>query len=318
MAGPKLLCQLRPGHLVFTKKKKKGVRHLSLIISQLFNGLQTGSVYALVALGYSMVYGIILLLNFAHGDIIMVGAYTAFYAMTSFHLHPIVSVVLAVVVSTLLGVVIEKVAYTPLRSAPRLSLLITAIGISFLLENGAQLLFGADTKSMDVIVPGNVTFGSTTISYAAILTILVSLASMGVLTFLVQKTKLGKAMRAVSEDMGAAQLMGISLNKTISFTFAVGSALAGIGSVLYLCAYPQASPTMGSMLGLKAFVAAVLGGIGSIPGAMIGGLAIGILEAIVAAIGLSVWKDGVVFAILIVVLLCKPTGILGHKVTEKV
>ena len=291
---------------------------MSLFVSQLFNGLQTGSVYALVALGYSMVYGIILLLNFAHGDIIMVGAYTAFYAMTAFHLHPILSVVLAVVTSTLLGVVIEKVAYTPLRSAPRLSLLITAIGISFLLENGTQLLFGADTKSMDTLVPGNVSFGSITISYTAILTIIVAVIAMVALTLLVQKTKLGKAMRAVSEDMGAAQLMGISLNKTISFTFAVGSALAGIGSVLYLCAYSQASPTMGSMLGLKAFVAAVLGGIGSIPGAMIGGFAIGLLEALVAAVGLSVWKDAVVFAILIVVLLVKPSGIMGHPVTEKV
>ena len=291
---------------------------MSLFVSQLFNGLQTGSVYALVALGYSMVYGIILLLNFAHGDIIMVGAYTAFYAMTAFHLHPILSVVLAVVTSTLLGVVIEKVAYTPLRSAPRLSLLITAIGISFLLENGAQLLFGADTKSMDTLVPGNASFGSVTISYTAILTIIVAVIAMVTLTLLVQKTKLGKAMRAVSEDMGAAQLMGISLNKTISFTFAVGSALAGIGSVLYLCAYSQASPTMGSMLGLKAFVAAVLGGIGSIPGAMIGGFAIGLLEALVAAVGLSVWKDAVVFAILIVVLLVKPSGIMGHPVTEKV
>lgn len=291
---------------------------MSLFVSQLFNGLQTGSVYALVALGYSMVYGIILLLNFAHGDIIMIGAYTAFYAMTAFHLHPIFSVVLAVITSTLLGVVIEKVAYTPLRSAPRLSLLITAIGISFLLENGAQLLFGADTKSMDTLVPGNVTFGPVTVSYTAILTIIVAVIAMVALTLLVQKTKLGKAMRAVSEDMGAAQLMGISLNKTISFTFAVGSALAGIGSVLYLCAYSQASPTMGSMLGLKAFVAAVLGGIGSIPGAMIGGFAIGLLEALVSAVGLSVWKDGVVFAILIVVLLVKPTGILGRPQTEKV
>ena len=291
---------------------------MSLFVSQLFNGLQTGSVYALVALGYSMVYGIILLLNFAHGDIIMVGAYTAFYAMTAFHLHPIFSVVLAVITSTLLGVVIEKVAYTPLRSAPRLSLLITAIGISFLLENGAQLLFGADTKSMDTLVPGNVTFGPVTVSYTAILTIIVAVIAMVALTLLVQKTKLGKAMRAVSEDMGAAQLMGISLNKTISFTFAVGSALAGIGSVLYLCAYSQASPTMGSMLGLKAFVAAVLGGIGSIPGALVGGFAIGLLEALVAAVGLSVWKDAVVFAILIVVLLVKPSGIMGHPVTEKV
>lgn len=291
--------------------------NLSLLLSQLFNGLQTGSIYALVALGYSMVYGIILLLNFAHGDIIMVGAYAAFYAMTNFHLHPIVSVIIAVITSTLLGVVIEKVAYTPLRKAPRLSLLITAIGISFLLENGAQLLFGSDTKSMDPIVPGNISLGSVTISNAALLTIVVTIIAMAALTVVVQKTKLGKAMRAVSEDMGAAQLMGISLNRTISFTFAIGSALAGIGSVLYLCAYQQASPTMGSMLGLKAFVAAVLGGIGSIPGAMIGGFAIGLLEALVSAVGLSIWKDGVVFAILIVVLLVKPTGILGRPQMEK-
>lgn len=292
--------------------------NFSLILSQLVNGLQTGSVYALVALGYSMVYGIILLLNFAHGDIIMIGAYTAFYAMTTFQLHPLFSVLLAVIVSTVLGVVIEKVAYTPLRSAPRLSLLITAIGVSFLLENGAQLLFGADTKSMTPMVSGTLTIGSTSISYAALITIVVSVIAMVLLSLLVSKTKLGKAMRAVSEDMGAAELMGISLNKTISFTFAVGSALAGIGSVLYLCAYPQVSPTMGSMLGLKAFVAAVLGGIGSIPGAMIGGFAIGLLETLVSAAGLSVWKDGVVFAILILVLLIKPTGILGRKITEKV
>ena len=297
------------------KRKKGRDARMSLVIAQIINGLQTGSIFALVALGYSMVYGIILLLNFAHGDIIMVGAYMTFYAITTFHLHPLLSVVLAVVVSTLLGVVIEKVAYTPLRSAPRLSLLITAIGISFLLENGAQLIFGADSKSM---VTGNLSVGGISISYAALITILVSVAAMLLLTFLVQGTKLGKAMRAVSEDMGAAQLMGININKTISFTFAVGSALAGIGSVLYMCAYPQASPTMGSMLGLKAFVAAVLGGIGSIPGAVIGGFAIGMAEALVSAAGLSVWKDGVVFAILIVVLLVKPTGILGRPITEKV
>ena len=291
---------------------------MSLVIAQIINGLQSGSIYALVALGYSMVYGIILLLNFAHGDIIMVGAYMTYYAITSFHLHPLLSVLLAVLASTLLGVVIEKVAYTPLRSAPRLSLLITAIGVSFLLENGAQLLFGADTKSMDTMVTGNLTLGSVNISYAALLTIVVSVVAMLALSFLVQGTKLGKAMRAVSEDMGAAQLMGININRTISFTFAVGSALAGIGSVLYLCAYPQASPTMGSMLGLKAFVAAVLGGIGSIPGAMVGGIAIGLCECFVSAIGLSAWKDAVTFAILIIVLLVKPTGFLGRKVQEKV
>ena len=293
---------------------------MSYVFSQTVNALQLGSIYALVALGYTMVYGIILLLNFAHGDIIMVGAYVTYYAMTSFHLHPLVSVVLAVVMSTLLGVVIEKVAYTPLRSAPRLSLLITAIGISFLLENGAQLLFGTDTKSMaqDPLIPGTLTVGGVSITYAALITILVSVVSMVALTLLVQRTKLGKAMRAVSEDMGAAQLMGISLNRTISFTFAVGSALAGIGSELHIASYFQASPMMGSMLGLKAFVAAVLGGIGSIPGAMIGGFAIGVVETLVTAAGRSTWKDGVVFAILIVVLLLKPTGILGKQITEKV
>ncbi len=290
----------------------------STFIAQIINGLQTGSVYALVALGYSMVYGIILLLNFAHGDIIMIGSYMVYYAIASFALPPAVAVILAVLVSTALGVTIEKVAYTPLRSAPRLSLLITAIGISFLLENGAQLLFGADQKSMSPMVSGNIVVGKVIVSYAALVTIAVTVAVMIVLSMFVNKTKMGKAMRAVSEDMGAAQLMGISLNRTISLTFAIGSALAGIGAVLYLCAYPQASPTMGSMLGIKAFVAAVLGGIGSIPGAMIGGFAIGLLEALVAAAHLSMWKDAAVFLILIIVLLFKPTGFLGKKIQEKV
>ena len=295
----------------------------STLLNQLINGLQSGSIFALVALGYSMVYGIILLLNFAHGDIIMVGAYAAWMCMVNFNLHPLLSIVIAVIVSTLMGVIIEKVAYTPLRSAPRLSLLITAIGISFLLENGFQLIFGSGAKDMTQAVRPLTSgpaleLGSVSINFTALVTIVISVVAMAVLTFLVNKTRMGKAMRAVSEDMGAAQLMGISLNKTISYTFAIGSALAGIGSVLYLCAYPQASPTMGSMLGLKAFVAAVLGGIGSIPGAMIGGFLIGIAEALVTAVGLSVWKDGVVFAILVVVLLIKPTGLLGHKTQEKV
>ena len=295
------------------------MRLFSIIISQIINGLQSGSIYALVALGYSMVYGIILLLNFAHGDIIMVGAYVVWYSTANLGLHPIPSMLLAVVASTLLGVGIEKLAYTPLRSAPRLSLLITAIGVSFLLENGFQLIFGAGARTVPNLITGpSFRVGSVTVSFAAMLTIVVSLLCMAALTFLVQKTKLGKAMRAVSEDMSAAQLMGISLNRTISFTFAMGSALAGVGSVLYLCTYAQASPTMGSMLGLKAFVAAVLGGIGSLPGAMIGGLAIGLTEALVSAAGLSVWKDGAVFAILIVVLLVKPTGLLGKPIVEKV
>ena len=293
----------------------------STLVSQVFNGLQSGSVYALVALGYSMVYGIIMLLNFAHGDIIMVGAYIAWITMTLFSLPPVIGIILAIVGCTLLGVLIEKIAYTPLRKSPRLSLLITAIGISFFLENFVQLDFimGAGAKSIPAIISGpNISLGSTNISFVAIVTIMVSVLSMILLTLLVQKTKMGKAMRAVSEDMGAAQLMGISVNRTISFKFAVGSALAGIGAVLYSSAYPQASPMMGSMLGLKAFVAAVLGGIGSIPGAMIGGFVIGLLEALVSAVGLSVWKEGVVFAILIIVLLVKPTGIMGRVITEKV
>ena len=292
--------------------------NLSLLLSQLFNGLQTGSIYALVALGYSMVYGIILLLNFAHGDIIMVGAYAAFYAMTNFHLHPIVSVIIAVITSTLLGVVIEKVAYTPLRKAPRLSLLITAIGISFLLENGAQLLFGSDTKSMDPIVPGNISLGSVTISNAALLTIIVTIVAMAALTVVVQKTKLGKAMRAVSEDMGAAQLMGISLNRTISFTFAIGSALAAVASIFYGMSYVYIKPTTGAMPGIKAFTAAVFGGIGSVPGAMLGGILLGIIEQLSKTYISTLWADAIVFGVLVLVLVVKPTGLLGKTMNEKV
>ena len=292
--------------------------NLSLLLSQLFNGLQTGSIYALVALGYSMVYGIILLLNFAHGDIIMVGAYAAFYAMTNFHLHPIVSVIIAVITSTLLGVVIEKVAYTPLRKAPRLSLLITAIGISFLLENGAQLLFGSDTKSMDPIVPGNISLGSVTISNAALLTIIVTIIAMAALTVVVQKTKLGKAMRAVSENKEASTLVGINVNRTIVTTFAIGSGLAAVAALMYCAQYHTVTTTMGSMLGLKAFVAAVMGGIGLIPGAMLGGIVVGIIEALVTAYISSSLANAVVFLILIVMLLVKPAGILGKNVGEKV
>ena len=258
---------------------------MTVFFSQLINGLSLGSIYALIALGYSMVYGIILLLNFAHGDVIMVGAYMSWFVMNQ----------------------------------PRISLLITAIGVSFFLEYTAELVMGSGAK----VIPsyyGNKTFmiGSVPLGLTSVITLVVTVLSMLVLTFLVQKTKLGKAMRAVSEDMDAARLMGINVNSTISFTFAVGSALAGIGSVLYCCSYPQATPTMGSMLGLKAFVAAVLGGIGSIPGAMIGGIAIGLCECFVSAIGLSAWKDAVTFAILIIVLLVKPTGFLGRKVQEKV
>jgi len=291
-----------------------------LFISQLLNGLQLGSIYALVALGYSMVYGIIMLLNFAHGDIIMIGGYIALFSIAS-GVHPALAVVMAIVGCMLLAMLIEKAAYKPLRSAPRISLLITAIGVSMLLQNVAQLLFGAGARSFSsssIINAQNLSFGGIQISITAIVTIIVTIISMLVLTFLVQKTKMGKAMRAVSEDLGAAQLMGINVNHVVSFTFAVGAALAGIGAILYCCRYPLVSPTMGSLLGLKAFVAAVLGGIGSIPGAMVGGLAIGLAEVLVTAVGLSAWTDGVVFAILIIVLTFRPTGFFGRSMMEKV
>ena len=287
--------------------------------TQLLNGLQLGSIYALVALGYTMVYGIILLLNFAHGDIIMAGAYISWIAMAQLGMHPALAALLSIVGCMALGVAIDKIAYAPLREAPRLSVLITAIGVSYFLESGSQLIFGADAKVVPAFVNlTTVSVGSVTLSLTAILTVAITCISTVVLTFLVQKTRLGKAMRAVSEDMGAARLMGVNVNSTISFTFAVGSALAGIGAILYSMAYHQATPTMGIMLGTKAFVAAVLGGIGSIPGAVVGGLVVGFVEVAVAALGLSVWQDAVVFLLLIVVLVVKPTGLLGHAVTEKV
>ena len=258
-------------------------------VTQVLNGLQLVSIYALVALGYTMVYGIILLLNFAHGDIIMVGAYISWLVMSKLGLNPAIAVVLSIAGCMLLGVLIDKVAYAPLRDAPRLSILITAIGVSYFLENGSQLLFGADAKVVPAYTSvSNIQVGDLTLSFSAIVTVVVTAVATVVLTFLVQKTKLGKAMRAVSEDMGAARLMGINGTTTISFTFAVGSALAGIGAVLYCMAYTQASPTMGIMLGTKAFVAAVLGGIGSIPGAVIGGLLVGFPGGFLSAIDRSV------------------------------
>ncbi len=290
-----------------------------MFLTQVLNGLQLGSIYALVALGYTMVYGIILLLNFAHGDIIMFGSYVAWIALVQLGLNPAIAVLLAIFGCVVLGVLIDKVAYAPLREAPRLSILITAIGVSYLLENGVQLLLGADAKVVPSIIDlGTVQVFGSTLSGTALLTVAVTIVATVVLTLLVQKTRLGKAMRAVSEDMGAARLMGVNVNSTISFTFAVGSALAGIAAILYSMAYQQVFPTMGVMLGTKAFVAAVLGGIGSIPGAVIGGLIVGFSEVFVAAFGLSVWQDAVVFLLLILVLVVKPTGLLGRPVTEKV
>lgn len=293
---------------------------VKLFFSQLVNGLQLGSIYALIALGYSMVYGIIRLLNFAHGDVIMVGGYIALFTIAA-GIHPIFAVVLAIVGCVLLATLIYKSAYSPLGSAPRISLLITAIGVSMLLQNLAQLFFSANSHSFpasSIMPTKNFNIGGINISLTSIVTISVAIASMAGLTFLVQKTKTGKAMRAVSEDTEAAQLMGVNVGNIIMFTFAIGAALAGIGAILYCVRYPLVNPTMGSIPGLKAFIAAVLGGIGSIPGAMIGGFAIGLFEVLVTALGLSTWTDGIVFGILIVVLLVRPTGFMGQSMVEKV
>lgn len=289
-----------------------------LLLSQLINGIQIGSIYALVALGYSMVYGIVMLINFAHGDIIMVGSYCVWYAISRQGLHPALAVLFAVAFCALLGVLIEKVAYKPLRGSARISLLITAIGISLLLQNLMQLIFSATPRMFTNIFPGSVSLGSLHISVATLVTIGVSVVMMLGLTVLVTKTRAGKAMRAVSEDNETAQLMGINVNRTISFTFFIGSGLAAIAAVLYCCSYSQIQPTMGSMLGLKAFVAAVLGGIGSIPGAVIGGLAIGLAESFTKAYISSSLTDAVVFGILIVVLVIRPTGFFGRPFNEKV
>ena len=280
-----------------------------------------GSIYALVALGYTMVYGIIKLLNFAHGDIIMVGGYIALFSLTLGRMPPVLAALVTVAGCTLIAVIIEKLAYTPLRLAPRLSLLITAIGISILLQNLAQFFFTANDRPFpgQLLFPaGSVSLGGLSVTYTSIITIVLSIGSMAVLHFLVKYTKLGKAMRAVSEDQGAAQLMGINVNHIITFTFAVGAALAGVGALLYSVRFPLIFPTIGAMLGLKAFVAAVFGGIGSIAGTMVGGYAIGLLEALVTAAGLSRWVDGIVFALLIIVLMVRPTGLMGRPIMEKV
>ena len=287
----------------------------------LINGISLGSIYAIIALGYTMVYGIARMLNFAHGDIIMIGGYVAFLTFTSLNLSTILSIVLSVVVCAILGVTIERLAYKPLRQASSLSVLITAIGASYFLKNSAQLIFGAENKMFPNMLPkGNVVLfaGKLTISYLTIITILTCLIVMACLTLFVQKTKIGKAMRACSEDKGAASLMGINVNKTISLTFAIGSGLAAIASVLLCVTYPSLSPSLGSMPGIKAFTAAVFGGIGSIPGAFIGGLLLGIIENLTKAYISTQLSDAIVFGVLIVVLLIRPTGLLGKKRREKV
>lgn len=290
-------------------------------ISYLLSGVSLGSIYAIIALGYTMVYGIAKMLNFAHGDILMVGGYAAFIALNQLGLPILVSTLLSMVVCTLLGVVIEKVAYKPLRQANSLNVLITAIGVSYLLQNLALLLFGANPKSFTSFVPikpVKLAGGALTISGETIVTILCCLIIVGGLVTFINKTKAGQAMLAVSEDKGAATLMGVDVNKTISMTFAIGSALAAIGGILMCSAYPTLTPTTGAMPGIKAFVAAVLGGIGSIPGAFIGGIILGVLENLSKAYISSKLSDAIVFSVLIIVLLVKPTGILGKKIMEKV
>ncbi len=299
----------------------KGVKALMMsFISYLVNGISLGSIYALIALGYTMVYGIAKMLNFAHGDIIMVGGFTVFTAMSTEWCPVWLSVVIGIIVCTLLGVIVEKVAYKPLRNASPLAVLITAIGVSYLLQNVALIIFGSAAQSFTSVVKNvaPVTIGGVTISMETIISIVVSVIIMICLTFFINKTKAGKAMLAVSEDKGAAQLMGINVNSTISLTFAIGSALAGVASVLLCSSYPQISPYTGSMPGIKAFVAAVFGGIGSIPGAMIGGILLGVIENLSKAYISSQLSDAIVFLVLIVVLIVKPTGIMGKKINEKV
>ena len=292
-----------------------------VFISYLINGISLGSVYAIIALGYTMVYGIAKMLNFAHGDVIMVGAYVSFCATQYWGLPPAVSILAAMLLCTVLGVVIEGLAYKPLRSAPKLAVLITAIGVSYLLQNSAQLIWSSNPKSFNSVINfGALRLfdGQLLISDEAIVTVLSCVVIMVLLTWFTGKTKMGKAMRAVSEDKGAAQLMGVDVNQTISVTFAIGSALAAVAGVLLCSSYPVLQPTTGSMPGIKAFTAAVFGGIGSIPGAMLGGILLGLIEIFGKAYISTELGDAIVFLILIVMLLVKPTGLLGKKVSEKV
>ena len=290
-------------------------------ISYLLNGISLGSVYAIIALGYTMVYGIAKMLNCAHGDVIMIGCYIVFTMMTTMGLNPIVSIVAAIIGCTVLGVVIEKIAYKPLRKASPLAVLITAIGVSYFLQNLALIIFGADTKSFTSVVsmePLRLAGGKLVISGVTIVTVIVCIVIVAALMTFIKKTKAGQAMLAVSEDKDAAQLMGVNVNKTISLTFAIGSGLAAIAGVLLCSAYPTLSPYTGSMPGIKASTAAVFGGISSVPGAFIGGILLGVIEILGRAYVSSQLSDAIVFAVLILVLLIKPTGILGKPIHEKV
>lgn len=290
-------------------------------LSYLITGISLGSIYAIIALGYTMVYGIAKMLNFAHGDVIMVGAFVVYYACSGANINPVIAVLISMAVCTLLGVIIERLAYRPLRNATPLAVLITAIGVSYLLQNTALLMFGANTKSFTSVIKISalkLAGGELVITGETIATILICILIMISLTLFVNKTKPGRAMLAVSEDKGAAQLMGVNVNGTIAMTFAIGSALAAVAGVLLCSAYPTLTPYTGAMPGIKAFVAAVFGGIGSIPGAMVGGILLGIIECFGKGYISSQLADAIVFASLIIVLVVKPTGIFGKKITEKV
>ena len=295
----------------------------SLFLQQLINGLSLGSVYALIALGYTMVYGIVKLINFAHGDILMLGAYSGYFVLRQFGTRPVgmlLAFIFAMVVCAVISILIERFAYRPLRSAPRLNSLITAIAVSLILQNGARVLpfIGPNPRQYPTMQTINISLGPISISNIQLIVIALSAILMIILNYIINYTKTGKAMRAVSYDMQAASLMGISVNKTIAFTFALGAVLAAAGGVLYATAYPQIEPTMGTMPGLKAFVAAVLGGIGSVPGAMLGGYILGIAETMTKGFLVSQFSDAISFSILIIILLVKPAGILGEKMRVKV
>lgn len=286
---------------------------------QLINGLNLGSIYALIALGYTMVYGIAKMLNFAHGDIIMVGAYTLSIAVSTLKFPPFLAIIVSMAVCSVLGVLIEKVAYKPLRKASPLTVLITAIGVSYFLQSVALLIFGSNQRKVESVINIKpVKIGDIVLTGESIMTLSVTIVIMICLTLFINKTKMGKAMLAVSEDKGAAQLMGVNVNRTISVTFAIGSALAAVAGVLFTSSYGFVGPYTGSLPGIKAFVAAVLGGIGSIPGAMLGGIILGIIESLSKAYISTQLSDAIVFGVLIIVLLVKPTGLLGKKIMEKV
>ncbi|MBE6349196.1 MAG: branched-chain amino acid ABC transporter permease [Spirochaetaceae bacterium] len=295
----------------------------NIFIQQIVNGISLGSIYALIALGYTMVYGIVKLINFAHGDLLMVGAYAGYFILKNFGATPLTLVIaflFSMSICALFAIIIERFAYRPLRQAPRLNSLITAIAVSLILQNGARVLpfIGPNPRQFPTIPIINIAIGNFSISNIQLLVIIFSAVLMVLLTYVINYTKIGKAMRAVSFDLKAASLMGISVNKVISFTFALGAVLAAAGGILYASAYPQIEPTMGTMPGLKAFVAAVLGGIGSVPGAMLGGYILGIAETLTKGFLSSQYADAISFSILIIILLVKPTGLLGKKIRVKV